>query len=454
MATNLRHWRWFIFCLLFSHILMLTITPVRASSPAVAYRRPISSTLGRSHRSTEDYEGRLTDGIVVSFVFNSAITPQPELFAGISEDGTLEMTEEPKHILTIHVVDQISPRDGKGEGKYQKSIRLSDKTKRWFLCINGNEIVIKKVAPRASQDECTWILCTWIVHKKATNLQIQPFQDPQRSLHFGEYTLAFLKVALRVDLQSKKCTNSGSELQFLAQKELSQAYKLFNYLQKVQLQVQKPPFKLPQTVVNIISDLIEIRTELKLLQWDCNSLTASIKKESVGIFGNRYHATESQEEKIISYANLKAKGNRFVSREKALVRKLFAGTNKLPEWNRKSLVAFRNHPSFSNLLRGLKLLRENETDLEDNLYLIGRYLSKTYIAEPTLKLTPSSVPLQERAVLLKLEEMVEKKMDHYFLSCLRCLGDWLKQLTASRRSNNFIIDETAPKISKQQRHIP
>lgn len=290
------------------------------------------------------------------------------------------------------------------------------------------------------------------MHREPKNLRIQPLQDPQRSIHFGECTSTFLKIVLRLkvfpentDSQSENCRNASIKIQNLAEKELSQAYMLLNYLQKVHLWIRKwVGFELSQVVVKIIDELIKIRTDLKLVQWKYSSLTVSKKEEHAGSSGGHYQVPESQEEKIISYAALKAKENHFVSREKALVRKLFARTNRLPEWNMKSLVTFRNHPTFSNLLRGLKLLPESKPDLEDDLYLVGRYLSKAYTVGAKPKLTPS---LRERAVLLKLEEVVENKMDHYFLSHVRCLDNWLKQLAEGRSLKSSILDETASKIS-------
>ncbi|EUB61163.1 hypothetical protein ECG_03196 [Echinococcus granulosus] len=99
--AHLRQWRWFIVSLIFFYGLGLFVSPARATSIGVALRVFDSSNgsriLGRSQRSTEDFERLLkTDVGFLCLLDGAPEMVEQKFFVGIHKNGTLEVTKGAK----------------------------------------------------------------------------------------------------------------------------------------------------------------------------------------------------------------------------------------------------------------------------------------------------------------------------------------------------------------------
>ncbi|KAL5108377.1 hypothetical protein TcWFU_000652 [Taenia crassiceps] len=466
-VAHLRHWRWFIISLIFFYGLVLFASPARATSVGVALRvsghSNLSWILGRSQRSTQDFERLFkTDVGFLCLVDGTSEMVEPKLFLGICENGTLAVTKEPKHELKVHLIPKTpqtekESEDEKEEGNVEEpqyEVIFSDRSRRWLLCLNGSIIISMEIC----LDEAQPKECSWTGVQESMGIRILPLVHPQQDIHLGEYTIPFHDVVLRLQRsvkakisQGDDCSKAREILQPAAKKDLYLAKLLMQILrtaqQKLKLALLKrgERLKAVHATTQIINQLVQVRHDMKMVQWDYEGITASDQKGFIGISGCRYKVPETVEEEIDVYATFKAKQQNLAWKERKLIRSLFDRTKKLASWSDASLLAYKQHPSLSRIFQGLKFLPRNMTDLETNLHLVPRYLWKKY----TSKVSKGPLNVQERAILLKLEEVVVRRRhkDLFFLNKAECMKDWLKHLPGRGRSPDVINSDLCESVT-------
>ncbi|KAL5965756.1 hypothetical protein TSMEX_006511 [Taenia solium] len=347
----------------------------------------------------------------------------------------------------VHLIPKAPQTEGEEKeevGKVEEpqyEIIFSDSSRRWLLCLNGSTITSMEIFP----DEAHPKVCSWTGVQESVGIRIRPLLHPQQGIQLGEYTASFRDVVLRFQRSAKEkisqdddCSKAREILHPAAKKDLSLAKFLMQSLrtaqQKLKLALLKrgEGLRAVHATTQIINQLMQVRHDITMAQWDYEGITASDQKGFIGISGCRYKVPETMEEEIDVYATFRAKQQNLTCKERKLVRSLFDRTKKLSSWSDASLMAYKQHPSLSRILQGLKFLPGNMTDLEANLHLVPRYLWEKYASKVTRH--PSNA--QERAVLLKLEEVVVRRRhkDLFFLNKAKCMEDWLNQLPGRERS--------------------
>lgn len=301
-------------------------------------------------------------------------------------------------------------------------------------------------------------MCSWKGVQESVGIRIRPLVHPQQSIQLGEYTASFRDVVLRFQRSAKArisqdddCSKARKILQPAAKKDLYLAKSLMQHLriaqQKLKLALLKrgEELKAIHATTQIINQLVQVRHDMRMAQWNYEGITASDQKSFIGISGCRYKVPETLEEEIDVYTTFRAKQQNLAWEERKLVRRLFDRTKKLSSWSDASLLAYKQHPSLSRILQGLKFLPRNMTDLETNLHLVPRYLWKTY----TAKVSRRPLTVQERAILLKLEEVVVRRRhkDLFFLNKAECMEDWLNQLPGRGRSPEVLTSDVCKSVT-------
>ncbi|KAH9284043.1 hypothetical protein ECG_03195 [Echinococcus granulosus] len=289
--------------------------------------------------------------------------------------------------------------------------------------------------------------CAWTGSQDSVCIRVRPLLQPQQSIQLGEYTTSFrdailcLQISAEVESSQRNvCLEVRASLKSVAKKDLSLAYRLLRSLRtarrklKLALLKQGVGSKAARATIQIINRLVKVRHDMKMTQWDYEGITAVDQKGFIGVSGCRCEVPGNVEEEIDAYITFKAKQQNLAWEEQKLVRSLFDRTKKLSSWSNASLLAYKQHPSLSRILQGLNFLPRNMTDLETSLHLVPRYLTEEYTSE----ISKRSSNALERAVLLKLEEIVVRRRpkDFYFLNKSGCVKDWLNRLPGKSQSSN------------------
>ncbi|VDM32753.1 unnamed protein product [Hydatigera taeniaeformis] len=455
LVAQLRHWRWFIITLIFFYGLAILFSPARADSAGLALRvsrYPTGSRiLGRSQRSTPYYERTLEMDVGFLCLMDDASEVEPKCFIAISENGTLAITEEPTRELKVNLISKARKveEEEREVAEPQYGILFSDVKRRWFLCLNGSSIASMEIC----LDEALPQECSWTGVKDAVGIRIRPLVYPGKRIQLGEHTTSLRNVVLRFQRSVNKRISQGDDcsevreiLQPAARKDLSLAKSLLRSLHtaqkrlKLALLKRGEVFKAVHTTVQIINRMVQVRHDMKMAQWNYEGITASDQKRFIGISGCRFKVPETVEEEIDVYSAFREKQRILAWEEQKLVRSLFDRTKRLSLWSDESLLKYKQHPSLSRILQGLKVLPVNMTDMETNLYLVPRYLWEKYAS----KVSKNPINVQERAILLKLEELVVRRRhkDLLFLSKAECIENLMNQLPGRRRSLDILTSNS------------
>lgn len=233
-----------------------------------------------------------------------------------------------------------------------------------------------------------------------------------------------------------ECLNVKRRLKHLALDELKRANKTLEKIRTIRQKIQEAAGEQASAIFRLIDELIQIRFKLEMLRWDRDGLSGTDKKEHVGFFGIHYEVPTDDRNRLELFASIMDREKRLKYGEKWVVRKIFSKILKMFVWNGAFKKAYMKKQSFSNILRGLNILSENEGDIERQLYLIIRYLPRDFLSGTLPPLEEFTFELQDRAVLLKLEEIVVKQKDSYFMRRLSCLEDMIEDLPRRSTRNN------------------
>nr|CDS27975.1 hypothetical protein HmN_000782200 [Hymenolepis microstoma] len=225
------------------------------------------------------------------------------------------------------------------------------------------------------------------------------------------------------------CANVSGLLTRLAFDELKSANKTFHQIQLIRQKIQVIAKAQSSAIVKLIDELIQIHFKLEMLRWDREVLFVTDKKEFIGFSGTHYKVPHDDRNRSALFASIMDRERRLKHGEKWVVRKMFGRTLKVYVWNVSFKRAYLKKPSFSNILRGLNLLSEEEGDIEGQLYLINRYLPKDFLSGSHPPLKNTTFELQDRAVLLKLKELIIRRNHSYFVRKLSCLEDMIRNLS-------------------------
>ncbi|KAM3176188.1 hypothetical protein ACTXT7_007023 [Hymenolepis weldensis] len=315
---------------------------------------------------------------------------------------------------------------------------ISDKSRSWYLCLDGNEASTRNINIKENTPE----ECVWKVDFESWRLR--PSQDFNKPIQFGLYTRNFRNVLLCLKDEVKKtnspnspeCLNVKRRLKHLALDELKRANKTLGKIRTIRQKIQEAAETQASAIFKLIDELIQIRFKLEMLRWDRDGLSGTDKKEYVGFSGIHYEVPSDDRNRSELFTSIMDHEKRLKYGEKRVVRKIFSKTLKMFVWNGAFKKAYMKKQSFSNILRGLNILLENEGDVERQLYLIIRYLPRDFLSGTLPPLDEFTFELLDRAVLLKLEEIVVKQNDSYFMRKLSCLEDMIEDLP--RRSTRNI----------------
>ncbi|VDL60144.1 unnamed protein product [Hymenolepis diminuta] len=395
---------------------MLTISPTKA---IVQESLNGSMILERTLRSTKDFNRILK----VDSHYLSITDGHREFFATIQENGKLELSYKPKGELSFESTRCL--------GKHLNNCGGLMCQSTWVLDISA--INIKENTP----EECVWKV-------DFESWRLRPSQDSNKPVQFGLYTRNFGDVILYLKDEVKKtispnspeCLNVKRRLRHLALDELKRANKTLEKIRTIRQKIQEAASEEASAIFKLIDELIQIRFKLEMLRWDRDCLSGTDKKEYVGFFGILYEVPNDDRNRLELFTSIMDREKRLKYGEKWIVRQIFSKTLKMFVWNGAFKKAYMKKQSFSNILRGLNILSENEGDIERQLYLITRYLPRDFLSGTLPPLKEFTFELQDRAVLLKLEEIVVKQNDGYFMRKLSCLEDMIKDLPGRSTRNN------------------
>ncbi|VDO12668.1 unnamed protein product [Rodentolepis nana] len=184
-------------------------------------------------------------------------------------------------------------------------------------------------------------------------------------------------------------------------------------------------------IFKLIDELIQIHFKLEMLRWDREGLSVTNEKEFEGFSGTHYEVPCDDRTRSALFSSIVDHEKRLKHGEKWVVRNIFGRTLKVYVWNGPFKRAYMRKQSFSNILRGLNLLSEEEGDIECQLYLINRYLPGGFSSESLPLRKKTTFALQDRAILLKLQEIILRRNDKYFVRNLSCLEEMKRNLPST-----------------------
>uniref|UniRef100_A0A5K3EP80 Mab-21 domain-containing protein n=1 Tax=Mesocestoides corti TaxID=53468 RepID=A0A5K3EP80_MESCO len=443
IVTHLRCWRWLLISLIFLYGLALATSPAHAGGPVFGLRAlapPNDSIphptriLERSQRSTTDYARLLKSE--VGFLYALDESTNRKLFLGVRNNGTLEITREPKHELKVQVHSYNSQR----KGSPQSAMVMSAKTGRWFVCLKDSVISIMKILLGEDLPHA----CEWTGSEDSLDIRIEPLAGQSRTVHLEDpksphrqnFTLQLRIFAEVKNTTSEVCTEVRSSLRFAAQKDLTEAWSLLRNLTIAQEKLigalvrGGAQSRTAGETEPIIDRLVQLEHDLVIVKWEYEGVKTRDQGDFVGISGCLRRVPRTLEGEIPAYVNFRTELRKLASKQRKLFRSLFDKTKRLSVWSVESLVKYRNRPSLTRILRGLKILPETAPDLEPKLYLVERYLPKEIATE----YSNSDFDPMERAILMKLEEIIVRGrlLDSHFLNHLKCVNDWMERLPRRR----------------------